>query len=105
LDFQEIESERDKVLERLEHDPSLRGLLVDLGSTALGMLVRLWQRLRDRGGRMGLCNVSAHEREILEVTGLAGLWPVYPHPGSSRCSLFPGLAVADDPPFPRFMEE
>jgi hypothetical protein len=31
-----------------------------------------------RGGRIAFCNVSPHEREILAVTGLNGLWPVYP---------------------------
>jgi anti-anti-sigma factor len=83
LDFQKIEAERDEVLACVEHDPSIRNVVVDfgkidyVGSTALGMMARLWQQARARSGRMILCNVSAHEREVLDVTHLGGLWPVY----------------------------
>jgi hypothetical protein len=27
---------------------------------------------------LAFCNVSAHERELLTVTGLDTLWPIYP---------------------------
>jgi stage II sporulation protein AA (anti-sigma F factor antagonist) len=46
------------------------------GSTALGFFVRLWKRVRERGGRMAFCSVSDHEREILKVTRLDDLWPI-----------------------------
>lgn len=47
------------------------------GSLALGFFVRLWKKVRQAGGRMVLCNVSNHEREILQVTRLDGLWDMY----------------------------
>ncbi len=83
LEFEEIEAEWAEVLSRLEHEPHGWSAVVDFGhtdyfgSTALGMLTRLWQWLRARGGRMALCHLSAHEREILTITGLIGLWPIY----------------------------
>jgi anti-anti-sigma factor len=46
------------------------------GSTALGLLVELRQRVQSRKGRMLLCGVSAHEREIFAVTRLDSLWLV-----------------------------
>ncbi len=48
------------------------------GSTALGFFVKLWKRARERGGRMAFCNVSAHEKDILQVTHLDRLWPICP---------------------------
>jgi anti-anti-sigma factor len=49
-----------------------------VGAAALGLLVQLWKAVRDRGGRMALCNVSDHLCEILNVCHLDRLWPVYP---------------------------
>jgi anti-anti-sigma factor len=83
LDFQGIEAERDEILWRWEHDPSLRDVVVDLGRTdsvgwtAVGMLTWLQQRVRGRGGHLVLCNLSAHERDILTGMGLARSWPVF----------------------------
>jgi anti-anti-sigma factor len=48
------------------------------GSTALEFFVRLWKRVRERGGRMAFCNVSAHEQEVLRLTNLDRLWPLCP---------------------------
>ena len=65
-------------------DPSIRNVVVDFGrtdyfgSSALGLLVRLEQEVRRRDGGMALCNVSAHEQDILRVTGLDALWTVRP---------------------------
>ena len=47
------------------------------GSTALAFFVKFWKRVKSRGGRMVLCNVSMHEREILELTNLTSLWAIY----------------------------
>jgi anti-anti-sigma factor len=80
-DFQAIESGAEEVLALLSGVPA-RNVVVDLrgtdyyGSTALGFFVRLWKRVRSRNGRMAFCNVSEHEREILRVMRLDGLWPV-----------------------------
>lgn len=81
LDCGQIESEGRGVLD-LMANPSVRNVVLDFrrtdycGSTALGLFLRLWKRVRGRGGRMAFCNVSEHEREILAVTKLDGLWPV-----------------------------
>jgi anti-anti-sigma factor len=82
-EFDGIKDEQQEILRRLADDPSIRNLVVDLrktdcfGSTALGLLMRLWRAVRERGGRLVLCNVSPHEREILAATRLDGLWPTY----------------------------
>jgi anti-sigma B factor antagonist len=83
LAFQEIESGGDAVLDLLDR-AAARNVVIDLqqvdhsGSTALGFFIRLGKRVRERQGRMAFCNVSEHEREILEVTSLSDLWPVCP---------------------------
>jgi anti-anti-sigma factor len=65
-------------------DPSIRNVVVDFGktgyfgSTALGLFVQLWQRVRGRDGRIAFCNVSADEQDVLAVTRLGRVWPVYP---------------------------
>ena len=46
------------------------------GSTALAFFTRLWKRVRDRGGHMAFCNVSEHEKSVLRITRLDGLWPI-----------------------------
>jgi len=82
LDFQGMQAERDEVLLWLEEGP-IRNVVVDLGrtdyfnSTFLGVLVRLWQRAQSHAGHMALCNLSAHEQDMLGVTGLIELWPVF----------------------------
>jgi stage II sporulation protein AA (anti-sigma F factor antagonist) len=83
LDYREIEAEGEELL-RLADAPAVKNVVVDFsrtdyfGSTALGLLARLWKRVRARGGRLALCNVSAHESEIMEVAGLTSFWPIYP---------------------------
>jgi anti-anti-sigma factor len=80
LEFREIESE----LFRVADDPLVMRVVVDFdhtdyfGSTALGMLTLLCQRVEARGGRVAFCNLSAHEREIVSITGLTELWPIFP---------------------------
>jgi stage II sporulation protein AA (anti-sigma F factor antagonist) len=60
----------------------IKNVVVDLcrtdycGSTALGLIVRLWRRVRQNGGRMALCNLSEHEREIFAIAKLDSLWPI-----------------------------
>jgi len=46
------------------------------GSTALGFFIKLWKRVRSVGGNMVFCNVSVHEREVLELTRLEDLWTI-----------------------------
>jgi anti-anti-sigma factor len=62
--------------------PGVKGVVLDFhrtdyyGSTALGLFLRVWKRVRSRGLRMAFCNVSEHEKEILAVTRLDTLWPI-----------------------------
>ncbi len=83
LAFREIESGADGLLDLLDRTQA-RNIVMDLcrvdhsGSTALGFFIRLWKRIRGRAGRMAFCNVSDHEKEILEVACLDGLWPICP---------------------------
>jgi anti-anti-sigma factor len=83
LDSLSIEAAARGVL-RLWHSLPVRNVVLDfrrtdyVSSTALGLLAGLWKAVRHRRGRMVLCNVSEHLREILTVCGLDRLWPAYP---------------------------
>jgi anti-anti-sigma factor len=83
MEYQRIETSAEDVFRLLRTGPS-KNVVIDFsrtdsyGSTALGFFARLWRRVCDRGGRMAFCNVSAHEREVLRVTRLDGLWPICP---------------------------
>jgi CPA1 family monovalent cation:H+ antiporter len=45
-------------------------------STALIFFMRLWTRVKRGNGLMAFCNLSDHEKEILQVTKLDRLWPI-----------------------------
>jgi anti-anti-sigma factor len=83
LGYQQIEAGGRDVLDSIDQT-AVRNVVVDFrktdycGSTALGLLVRIWKQVKSRGGRMALCHVSAHEKEILEVTHLDHVWPLFP---------------------------
>jgi anti-anti-sigma factor len=81
LAFRDIETGAKAVLDCLS-ESAVRSVVLDLGrtdyfgTTAVGFFLRLWKRVRDRNGRMVLCNVSGHEKELLKLTKLDGLWGV-----------------------------
>jgi anti-anti-sigma factor len=81
LDSLAIAEEGSELLERLSAS-SAKHVVIDFrrmdygGSTALGFFVRLAHAVRERGGRMAFCNISEHEREILETTNLDRLGPL-----------------------------
>lgn len=81
LDYQRIEEGAKSIFDLLSGS-GVRNVVIDLartdyyGSTALGFFLRLWKRVKTHGGHMALCNVSIHEREILEVTRLDHMWPI-----------------------------
>jgi anti-anti-sigma factor len=81
LAFQQIEAEAKDVLELLETG-AFRNVVLDFrstdsfGSTALGFFAALGKQVQRCKGRMAICNVSEHEREILDVTRLSKLWPL-----------------------------
>jgi len=80
--FQEIETAA-KVALQFFLNSRARNVVMDLGrmaysgSSGLALFVRLWKAVLGRTGKMVLCNVSADEEEILRVTCLDRLWPVY----------------------------
>jgi anti-anti-sigma factor len=82
MGFQQIESASKEVRDLLV-GPSVKNVLLDLhktdyfGSTALGFFVTLWTRVRNRNGQMAFCCISAHEREILQITRLDQVWSIY----------------------------
>jgi len=81
LDYQRSEDWARKILELL-NDTGIKNVVLDLhktdyyGSTALGFFVKLWKRVGRRNRRMAFCNVSEHEKEILQITKLDHLWPI-----------------------------
>jgi anti-anti-sigma factor len=81
LDYQRIEAGAGEILGLLD-GTGIKNVILDFGKTdyygssALGFFVELWKRVRGRNGRMAFCNVSAHEKGILQVTKLDHLWPV-----------------------------
>ena len=80
--FREMTEQAKRGFDQLEASQKVQNVVVDFqrtgyfGSTALGLFVQLWLRVCRRGGRMALCNLSEQEREILEITHLADMWPV-----------------------------
>ena len=80
LEDQEIGTEMKEALDLL-HRSSINRVVIDFssskffGSTMLGVMIKLWKRVSAAQGKMALCNLSDHEREVLRVTKLDGLWP------------------------------
>jgi anti-anti-sigma factor len=81
LNYPQIEAGAREVLDLLD-GPSVKNVVLDFhktdyyGSTALGFFLKVWTRVRSRDGKMAFCHVSGHEREILRITKLDGLWPI-----------------------------
>jgi anti-anti-sigma factor len=91
--YQRIEQGASDILELL-NGTGVKNVVLDFhktdyyGSTALGFFVKLWKRVRQQNGRMAFCNVSDHEKEILRVTNLDRLWPIF----SSRSEALEALS-------------
>jgi len=87
LEYQRIEEGARNILDLL-NGTGIKNVVLDFhktdyyGSTALGFFLKLWKRVRLRNGRMAFCNVSDHEREILQITNLDHVWLIC----SSRCA-------------------
>jgi anti-anti-sigma factor len=81
LDFPEVEAGASEIFALLKNG-TIRNVVLDFhntdyyGSTALGFFVKLHKRLKQHDGHLAFCRVSDHEKEILNVTGLDGLWPI-----------------------------
>lgn len=80
LEDQEIGVELKSTLELLQRS-AINKVVIDFsaskffGSTMLGAMIKLWKRISASQGKMALCNLSDHEREVLKVTKLDGVWP------------------------------
>lgn len=70
------------VLDALRLDPCPQ-IVVDLGglsyfgSSFLGLLIRCWKLATLRGGSMVLAHASEHARDLLHITSLDMVWPIY----------------------------
>ena len=82
LEFDALEAGSAEVFEALNSE-TVSNVIIDFhrtdyyGSTALAFFVKFWKRIKSRGGKMVFCEVSMHEQEILELTNLTSLWPVF----------------------------
>lgn len=47
------------------------------GSAFIAAVVRLWKRTAQNGGRLALCHVSENAAQILRMTKLHTVWPIY----------------------------
>jgi anti-anti-sigma factor len=47
------------------------------GSVFLGVLLRCWKMVQAKGGTMALSGVSERARELLHLTSLDFVWPIY----------------------------
>lgn len=48
-----------------------------IGSSFIELLFRVWKRLQQRHGTMAICGLTPFCFEVLTVTGLEKLWPLY----------------------------
>ncbi len=83
LDDSSLREFTEQILREAEQADPPR-LLIDLsqtdyiGSRFVEVLVRVWRRLRQRGGSLALCGVQPFCLEVLKVTRLDQLWAVFP---------------------------
>jgi anti-anti-sigma factor len=81
LAYPQLEAGANELLGVLDHAPA-RNLVLDFhraaynGSTVLPFFLRLWMRVSRHSGRMALCNITAHEKDLLRITKLDQLWPI-----------------------------
>ncbi len=47
------------------------------GSVFLGVLLRCWKLVQAKGGTMALAGVSVRAKELLHLTSLDFVWPIY----------------------------
>lgn len=82
LNEAEIVRETQDLLQVINNSGPTR-ILIDLnhgdymGSAFVGAIVRLWKRVGERGGRLAMCNLSDKAYQILRVTKLHAMWPIY----------------------------
>ena len=57
------------------------------GSMFLAVLLRCWKHTTSRGGALVLCGVSSQLKDLLRVTALDMIWPIYPDRRSAMDAL------------------
>jgi len=62
-----------------------------IGSSFIELLIRAWKRLKDRGGSLSLCGVQPFCAEVLKVTRLDTVWPIY----ADRREALAALTISD----------
>ena len=78
---EDVHSEVVGLLDQLEQ-AAVMHVVIDLqkasyfGSSMLGAMNALWNRIRRRGGKMAVCNVSGTGLEILQISKFDTLWPI-----------------------------
>lgn len=83
FDYERIDAAADEILRRLDGLP-IKQVILDFSHTdyftsdALGIFLKLWKQIGRRNGRLAFCSVSENEAEILRVTKLDRLWPIFP---------------------------
>lgn len=70
------------LIEPIRHNDSPQvlfdlGLVRSFGSAFLALLIRCWKHVAKQGGQMSLCGVSEQVRELLKITSLDTVWPIY----------------------------
>jgi len=53
------------------------GRIASFGSTFLALLIRCWKLATVKGGSMAVAAPSAQARELLRLTSLDTVWPIY----------------------------
>ncbi|MEQ9407411.1 MAG: STAS domain-containing protein [Fuerstiella sp.] len=78
----QLGAETEEALQQFQQSEKARHIVIDLhhtdyvGSSALGLFLRLWKRVQERGGRMALCRLSDHEREVVKIMRLNEFWAI-----------------------------
>jgi anti-anti-sigma regulatory factor len=97
LAYPQLEAGANELLGLLDHAPA-RNLVLDFhrgaydGSTVLPFFLKLWMRVSQQSGRVAVCNVSDHEKDILRITQLDRLWPVCGSRGEALEAVRPSAA-------------
>ena len=47
------------------------------GSSFIEVLVKMWNNLKSRGGNLHICGLQKYCLEVLEITHLDNVWPLY----------------------------
>lgn len=77
-----IEDAAEIVLQPLRDEPNPQ-VVIDLthvsyfGSVFLALLLRMWKVVVGKGGQMVLAGASSNTKELLAVTALDTIWPIY----------------------------